>query len=109
AVEQFGKDDKYFGVAVLLATLPGLPMFGHGQIEGLREKYGMEYRRAYWDESPDEGFIRHHENQIFPLLKKRYLFSESAQFRLFDFHSGGQINEDVLAYSNQAGSERALV
>ena len=109
AVEQFGKDDKYFGVAVLLATLPGLPMFGHGQIEGLREKYGMEYRRAYWDENPDEGFIRHHENQIFPLLKKRYLFSESAQFRLFDFHSGGQVNEDVLAYSNQAGSERALV
>ncbi|MCP3176592.1 alpha-amylase family glycosyl hydrolase [Desulfuromonas sp. KJ2020] len=109
AVEQFGKDDKYFGVAVLLATLPGLPMFGHGQIEGLREKYGMEYRRAYWDESPDEGFIRHHEHQIFPLLKKRYLFSESAQFRLFDFTSGGQVNEDVLAYSNQAGSERALV
>ncbi|BCA78643.1 alpha-amylase family glycosyl hydrolase [Desulfuromonas sp. AOP6] len=109
AVEQFGKDDKYFGVAMLLATLPGLPMFGHGQIEGLREKYGMEYRRAYWDESPDKGFIHHHEQQIFPLLKKRYLFSESAHFRLFDFTSGGQVNEDVLAYSNQAGSERALV
>ncbi|MDW7758292.1 MAG: alpha-amylase family glycosyl hydrolase, partial [Desulfuromonadales bacterium] len=109
AVEQFGKDDKYFGVTVLLATLPGLPMFGHGQIEGLREKYGMEYRRAYWDESPDEGFIRHHEHQIFPLLKKRYLFSESAHFRLFDFNSGGQVNENVLAYSNQAGSERALI
>ena len=46
AVEQFGKGDKYIGVATLLATLPGLPMFGHGQFEGFAEKYGMEFRRA---------------------------------------------------------------
>ena len=50
AVEQFGKGDKYFGVATLLATLPGLPMFGHGQFEGFAEKYGMEFRRATLDE-----------------------------------------------------------
>ena len=42
AIEQFGNGDKYFGVATLLTTLPGLPMIGHGQIEGFREKYGME-------------------------------------------------------------------
>jgi hypothetical protein len=53
AVEQFGKEGKYFGAAVLLVTMPGLPMFGHGQIEGLTEKYGMEYRRAYWSEEID--------------------------------------------------------
>ena len=53
AVEQFGKGDKYFGICTLMATLPGLPMFGHGQIEGFTEKYGMEYHRAYWDEQPD--------------------------------------------------------
>ena len=46
AVEQFGKGDKYFGVATVMATMPGLPMFGHGQVEGYTEKYGMEYRRA---------------------------------------------------------------
>ena len=51
AVAQFGKMDKYFGVAVLLVTLPGLPMFGHGQVEGFAERYGMEYRRAYQDET----------------------------------------------------------
>ena len=51
AVAQFGHDDKYFGVCVLMSTMPGLPMFGHGQIEGLHEKYGMEYRRARWDET----------------------------------------------------------
>ncbi|UCF29667.1 MAG: alpha-amylase, partial [Chloroflexota bacterium] len=30
AVDQFGKDDKYFGSCILMATMPGLPMFGHG-------------------------------------------------------------------------------
>src|SRR3954470_14999196 len=34
AVDQFGKGDKYFGVCTLMVTLPGLPMFGHGQVEG---------------------------------------------------------------------------
>jgi len=43
AIEQFGREDKYFCVATMLATMPGLPMFGHGQIEGYHEKYGMEY------------------------------------------------------------------
>ncbi len=43
AIDQFGTGDKYFGVATMMATLPGLPMFGHGQVEGFTEKYGMEY------------------------------------------------------------------
>jgi glycosidase len=109
AVAQFGKMDKYFGVAVLLVTLPGLPMVGHGQVEGFEEKYGMEYRRAYWQETPDERFIAHHEAQIFPLMRRRHLFSGSADFVLYDFWSGGHVNEDVFAYSNRTGSELALV
>ncbi|MEJ2199852.1 MAG: glycogen synthase GlgA [Desulfuromonadaceae bacterium] len=109
AVAQFGAGDKYFGVAVLLATLPGLPMFGHGQIEGLKEKYGMEYRRAYWDENPDDAFIRHHENQIFPLLRLRHLFSGAELFQIYDFFNDGTVNEDVFAFSNGSGKERALV
>jgi glycosidase len=109
AVQQFGKADKYFGVAVLLATLPGLPMFGHGQIEGFAEKYGMEYRRAYWEETVDEGFVQHHESQIFPLLRKRYLFSEAVHFELYFFEQDGQVNENVFAYSNRRGHEKALV
>ncbi len=110
AVAQFGKDDKYFGVATMLATMPGLPMFGHGQIEGFTEKYGMEYRRAYCDETPDEWLVRRHEREIFPLLHKRYLFAEVDNFRLYDFFSAdGGVNEDVFAYSNRSGDERALV
>ena len=34
AVDQFGKEDKYFGICTMMVTLPGLPMFGHGQVEG---------------------------------------------------------------------------
>ncbi|MBV6396169.1 MAG: hypothetical protein HFACDABA_01762 [Anaerolineales bacterium] len=101
AVEQFGKADKYFGVCVLLATLPGLPMFGHGQIEGFHEKYGMEYRRAKWDETPDEGFVRYHEQIISPLLHRRRVFAGVDNFYLYDlFTPSGDVDENVFAYSN---------
>ena len=109
AVEQFGKGDKYFGAMTLCATLPGLPMLGHGQVEGYAERYGMEYRRAYYDETPDEGLIEYHRQQIFPLLKRRYLFAEAENFVLYDFYTEGGVNEDVFAYSNRYSNERSLV
>jgi glycosidase len=110
AVDQFGKGDKYFGICTLMATMPGLPMFGHGQIEGFAEKYGMEYRRAYWDEHPDRYLVDRHEHEVFPLLRKRYLFAEVESFALYDLSTRqGHVNEDVFAYSNRAGDERALV
>ena len=109
AVEQFGKGDKYFGVATLLATLPGLPMFGHGQVEGYREKYGMEYRRAYFGEEPDSGFVTHHEQQVFPLLRKRGLFAGVEHFALFDFAAGQGIDDNVFAFSNGPPGQRHLV
>ena len=109
AIEQFGDGDKYFGVCTLLVTLPGLPMFGHGQIEGFREKYGMEYAKSYWNEKPDQALIGEHYRRIFPLLRKRYLFSEAEHFALYDLHSTHGIQENVYAYTNRAGGERALV
>ena len=110
AVEQFGKSDKYFGVCTLLATLPGLPMFGHGQVEGYSEKYGMEYRRAYRDEKPDTGFVQYHDDVIAPLLHRRYIFADVENFLLYHFfNEHGQVIEDVFVYSNRAGDEKALV
>jgi glycosidase len=110
AVDQFGKGDKYFGVATLLATMPGLPMIGHGQVEGFAEKYGMEYRRAYRDEHPDGWLVERHEREIFPLFHRRYLFAEMADFLLYDVYDpGGWVNEDVFAYSNRRSDERALI
>jgi glycosidase len=110
AVDQFGKGDKYFGICTLMVTMPGLPMFGHGQVEGYSEKYGMEFRRAYWNEQPDPQLVGRHEREIFPLLHKRYLFAEVQNFLLYDFFTPeGHVNEDVFAYSNRAGDERTLV
>jgi hypothetical protein len=110
AVDQFGKGDKYFGVCTVMATMPGLPMFGHGQVEGFAERYGMEYRRAYQDETPDAALVVRHERQIAPLLHRRELFAESHDFRLYDFVADeGWVNEDVFVYSNRRGGERALV
>jgi hypothetical protein len=109
AIKQFGDGDKYFGVCVMLVTMPGLPMFGHGQIEGYHEKYGMEYRRAYWDEEINLGLLEHHKEIIFPIMKKRYLYANANNFLLYDFWTGNVVNEDVFAYSNRVNNECALI
>ncbi len=110
AIAQFGKGDKYFGVCMMMLTLPGLPMIGHGQVEGLTEKYGMEYARAYYDESPDGDLVDRHYREIFPIMKRRKLFAEVGNFFLFDlFSPDGSVNENVYAYSNRLNEERALV
>jgi len=110
AVAQFGKDDKYFGVCTLMVTMPGLPMFGHGQIEGFHEKYGMEYRRAKWDEQPDRGLVERHRREIFPLVHRRAQFAQAAEFLLYDLHAdGGWVNDDVFAYSNRVDGRASLV
>ena len=109
AIAQFGSDDRYFGVATLLATLPGLPMIGHGQIEGYREKYGMEYQRAYFDEKPNGWLIDQHERRIFPLLRKRYLFANVDNFNIYDCNGPNGVEESVYAFVNGSGNERTLV
>src|SRR6266540_2773278 len=110
AIEQFGDGDKYIGVDTVLATLPGLPMFGHGQIEGYHEKYGMEFRMPKWDESPNEGLIGGHDWKIFPILHRRHLFADVEQFFLYDlYRADGSVDENVFAYSNVHNDERGLV
>ncbi len=110
AVDQFGKGDKYFGIATVMSTIPGLPMFGHGQFEGFNERYGMEYRRAYHDETPDSWLVARHEREISPLLHRRALFAEVQNFLLYDFYTDhGQVDENVFAYSNRLGDQKALV
>ena len=116
AVDQFGSHDKYFGVATLLATLPGLPMFGHGQVEGFSERYGMEFRRPQREEWPDEALMSRHRREIFPLLRQRWRFAGSMGFRqLVATDERGEVS-DVLAYANRAhsgppdaGERRSLV
>jgi hypothetical protein len=110
AIDQFGTGDKGFGVAAVMSTLPGLPMFGHGQIEGYTEKYGMEYRWPRYQEDPDPALVARHERQIAPLLHQRALFAESSNFLLYDFYrEDGSVDENVFAYSNSQGENRSLV
>jgi glycosidase len=116
AIDQFGSHDKYFGVATMLATLPGLPMFGHGQFEGYAEQYGMEFRQPQRDERPDSGLLERHRREISPLLQQRWRFSGSAGFRQLTAIEGGGATGDVFAYANRAehgprdaGERRSLV
>jgi len=110
AIAQFGDGDKYFGVCTLMITMPGLPMFGHGQIEGFTEKYGMEYTKAYKDEKPSDYLVHRHWQEIFPLMKKRYVFANVENFLFYDLWTNdGSVNENVFAYSNGTDKEKAIV
>lgn len=110
AVDQFGKGDKYFGICALMATMPGLPMFGHGQIEGFEEKYGMDFAEPMLDESPDRELVERHRREIFPLLHRRRHFAGVEHFRLYDVvRPDGGVDENVFAYSNEFEGERSLV
>ncbi len=106
---QFGNGDKYFGVCTMMIAMPGLPMFGHGQVEGFEEKYGMEYRKAYKNEQVNQDLVNRHRREIFPLMKKRYLFAGVENFYLYDFYENGNVNENVFAWSNRVGNEKALI
>ena len=72
-----------------MATMPGLPMLGHGQVEGFGEKYGMEFRRATLDEHADPWLVERHEREIFPLLHRRAWFAEASDFLLYDLVTDG--------------------
>jgi hypothetical protein len=110
AAEAFGKGDKYFGICTLMATLPGLPMFGHGQWEGFLEKYGMEFRKPQRDEAVDVELSARHDREISPLLHRRALFAGVENFLLYDFFTPeGSVDENVYAYSNGMDGQRALV
>jgi hypothetical protein len=109
AIVQFGSGDKYFGVCVLMCTMPGLPMFGHGQFEGFHEKYGMEYQRPKWNEPTNAELLLRHEREIVPLLKRRHLFGGVENFCFYDFYGEGAVDEDVFAYSNGTASTFALI
>lgn len=109
AAELFGVGDRYLAAATLLATLPGLPLFGHGQVEGLREKYGMEFSRAERDESADPGLVARHQLQLAPLLAQRRLFADPERLRLLEVRGEGFEPGVVWAFTNRSGDEGVLV
>ena len=110
AIDQFGADDKYFGTCVVMSTMPGLPMFAHGQVEGFSEKYGMDFLKPRLSEKENQYLIHRHEKEIFPLLRKRYQFSGVEKFFIFNFKTeSGTVNDDVISYANNSAGENSLV
>ena len=110
AIEQFGKSQKYFGACGLISVLPGLPLFGHGQIEGLSEKYGMDIEQPFVNESPDEDMIAKHKALISPLLTRRSRFSSAEHFVMHDFHKDeGTLDNNVIVFSNISDNYFSLV
>ena len=90
--------------------MPGLPMIGHGQVEGFTEKYGMEFRRAQRRRAPNDGLVARFEREIVPLLHDRWRYADAADFRLYDVTAdGGAVLDDVFAYSNGRGGDRSLI
>src|SRR3569833_560321 len=105
--DQKGKGEKRNGDTALMSTLPGLPMFGHGQVEGFTEKYGMEYYRPRYDETADPWLVERHQREIAPLLKHRSVFAESYSFLLYDFfEASGSVVVFFFAFFFCAGVVR---
>ncbi len=110
AAYSFGKGDRFFCLSTLLATLPGLPIFAHGQVEGYQERYAMDIFKPYLDELPDQTLISEHADKIAPLLKRRNLFGSVENFHLYDFMGRrGKLHPEVICFSNRNEDKRVLV
>ena len=106
----FGVDDRALLTATLAATLPGVLMLGHGQWEGQRERYGMEYRVPRTVDPIQVEHVERYDREIAPLLRARHLFAGVVDFRWFDATAANEaVRESTYAFSNAAGSARSLV
>ena len=103
AAELFGTEARYLAACTLLVTLPGLPLWGHGQWEGRREAFAMDAAAPLLDEGPNDDVAATHRRVIAPLLKERALYSRALSLRLFE------TVEPVLAFVNGTDDARRLV
>ena len=110
AAGSFGKSYKYFGVCGLMAALPGLPLLGHGQLEGFEEHYGMDFCRPLMDERLDDEFLNTHNRLITPLLKQRQRFSDASHLVMYDFlDNRSALDENVFAFSNRTDAGKSMI
>lgn len=110
AAVSFGVGERALMVATLAATLPGVPMLGHGEWEGQRERYGMEYRSPRASDPLNAEHVDRYDREIAPLLRARHLFAGVTDFRWYDATSEvATVRESAYAFSNAAGAARTLV
>ena len=96
----FGKGKKYFGVCGLMAVFTGLPLIGHGQLEGFSEQYGMDFARPFHDEIPDQQFMREHDKLNHPAAESAQpVFQIQQNLEMFDFiDASSKLDENVYHF-----------
>lgn len=99
--DQFGMENKYFGIFTMMCTLPGLPMLEHSQI--------TENEKTEDGQASMTSMFERLEKEIFSLLRNRNLFSGTGNFCLYDFFSGGELNDNVFVWSNVSGKDKAFI
>ncbi len=106
AVEQFGKGDKMLWYLRVDGPCPGLPMFGHGQLEGFAQRNtGWNYE-AHDEEIDLDFYHRHERGKFFRYYINGSDFADVESFRLYSFANAyGNIDENVFAYSNYSEGE----
>lgn len=100
----------------LLATLPGLPMLAPGQLEGYREKYGMDQQAPLNAEQPDENFVRRYGSDR-PLMKRRgefasphaLAFPACSKSSNVIVYFAGSVGRHLVVFNNSARGESVLI
>jgi len=101
----FGRE-RLEAPAVLFATLPGMKLYHHGQIEGKKIRIPVQMRRVM-HEAPDRGTVRLYEKLL--SITGQGIFHEGRwQLReVFPLTDDG--SHDLIAYTWQAGPRMKLV
>ena len=110
----FPNDEKYLGAMLLMATLPGLPMLAPGQLEGYREKYGMDQQAPQWNEPVRQDLAASYAKRIAPLLRKRAEFSSPLALQFIEcnksphciVYAAGTKERHLIIFNNFAHEER---
>lgn len=101
----FGKD-RLPAAAALLATLPGMRLFYHGQLEGRRRRLPVQLRRAA-EEAPDRTLLRWYGRLL--ELTRDNLF-HAGRWRLLEVRAAeDRSSEHLLAYQWRSDSAWAIL
>jgi hypothetical protein len=83
---------------MMMITLPGLPMFGHGQIDSPKN---TEWSTVMpMDKQPDRDLVQRHGGNRHS--SNGVLICRCEKFLLYDFFTRSYVSENVFAYSNRA-------
>ena len=113
----FPNDEKYLGAMLLMATLPGLPMLAPGQLEGYREKYGMDQESPHLNEPMRDDLAAAFSRRISPLLQKRAWFSfpQELQFPACEkpaqciVYIAGSPDRHLIVFNNSAHGNQVVI